>query len=230
MTDQPTITSSQRSYVDPFHPTRIEVLQEIADMNAEGFAARFALGEIIGEAIQAVTDGDAVWEVRGNYEGRWLTDQGKQKLAAATEEGMLDDSPSERNYKSKAEAYDLDYLEQFRADVARKKAILTEAEGRLEIAERQFAADKMVTGNASGIPTAVEKMLKPSTPFQDRMKRNMTDNSKPPSPDLFREACQEVDDLLSILSKDTRDKIKALFIRLSHDSYDRGYASAQENK
>ena len=50
-----------------------------------------------------------------------------------------------------------------------------------------------------------------------------------PSPDLFREACQEVDDLLSILSKDTRVKIKALFIRLSHDAYDRGRTSVGES-
>lgn len=77
----PQTTASPRFYADPFHPTRLEVLREVAHRNADGIAARFSLGEIIQEAEQAVMDGDLVWETRRNSEGRWLTEQGKAKLA-----------------------------------------------------------------------------------------------------------------------------------------------------
>lgn len=68
-------------YADPFHPTRVEVLRNVARRNVQGMAARFDLSEIIREAQQAVTDGDLIWETRFHWEGRWLTDQGKAKLS-----------------------------------------------------------------------------------------------------------------------------------------------------
>lgn len=73
-------TTSLRFYADPFHPTRIEVLREVSHRNAEGIAARFSLGNIIQEASEAEKDGDLIWEERQNWEGRWLTEQGKAKL------------------------------------------------------------------------------------------------------------------------------------------------------
>lgn len=79
-TDTPN-TIRCRFYVNPFSPTRIEVLREVEYRNSEGMAARFSLGEIIGEADEAVKDGDLVWENRAGWEGRWLTEQGKAKLS-----------------------------------------------------------------------------------------------------------------------------------------------------
>ena len=73
-------SSRQKSYVDPFRPTRTEVLREVARRNGEGIAARFSLGEIIREAEAAVADGDLVWETRGGWTGRWMTPQGAAKL------------------------------------------------------------------------------------------------------------------------------------------------------
>lgn len=73
-------TRVSRFYADPFRPTRVEVLQEVAHRNDDGMAARFSLGEIIQEAGCAVADGDLVWETRKGWEGRWLTEQGKAKL------------------------------------------------------------------------------------------------------------------------------------------------------
>lgn len=96
---------TRRFYADPFHPTRLEVLREIEHRNSEGMAARFSLGEVIREACQAVLDGDAVWETRRGWTGRWLTDQGKEKLRQTPISGnpemasvsMQSSLPSEEN-------------------------------------------------------------------------------------------------------------------------------------
>lgn len=81
MSERTQTTFTPPFYVNPFQPTRTEVLRNVACRNSEGIAARFCLGEIIREAGRAVADGDLVWEVRSGWEGRWLTAQGRAKLA-----------------------------------------------------------------------------------------------------------------------------------------------------
>jgi hypothetical protein len=60
---------------------------------------------------------------------------------------------------AKAEAYGLAYLTQFRSDVVALEAALEAARGRLAIAELEFSEGRMVTGNATGIPSLLAKVL-----------------------------------------------------------------------
>lgn len=63
--------------------------------------------------------------------------------------------------KTKSEAYAQYYLQRFRRDVAEKEAALARARDRLAIAEAEYAADKMVTGNPDGVPTLLRGVLAP---------------------------------------------------------------------
>ena len=66
-------------YIDPFNPTRLEVLRAVERRNNQRWGARFSLSEIIQEANAAVLDGDLVWR-DDRSGGRWLTEKGKAKI------------------------------------------------------------------------------------------------------------------------------------------------------
>lgn len=76
----PKLQTSKSEFTDPFRPTRLEVLQAVAQRNSERTGARFGLGNIIQEAESAVDDGDLEWR-EGRDSGRWLTEQGMAKIA-----------------------------------------------------------------------------------------------------------------------------------------------------
>jgi hypothetical protein len=63
--------------------------------------------------------------------------------------------------KEKAEAYAQYYLRMFRDDVRFREARLAESCKRLEIAEREYADGKMVTGEEDGIPPMLRGILRP---------------------------------------------------------------------
>lgn len=63
------------------------------------------------------------------------------------------------NRAAKCEAYAQYYLDRFRRDVQAKREALNRAEIKLAIAEAEFAAGKMVTGEPDGIPANLRGLL-----------------------------------------------------------------------
>lgn len=61
---------------------------------------------------------------------------------------------------AKAEAYAQYYLGMFRDAVKVREAALETARRRLRIAECEYAAGKMVTGEKDGVPTILGGLLK----------------------------------------------------------------------
>jgi hypothetical protein len=62
--------------------------------------------------------------------------------------------------ETKAEAYAQYYLRMFRKAVRVREAALSTARKRLAIAEREYAAGQMVTGEEDGLPPNLRGILK----------------------------------------------------------------------
>lgn len=91
----------------------------------------------------------------------WLADQSYLGELFDTLRTRSHISDRRRARAIKSEAYAQYYLQRFRRDVAEKEAALARARDRLAIAEAEYAADKMVTGNPDGVPTLLRGVLAP---------------------------------------------------------------------